>query len=164
MKRRKIVKMRGVFPKAARILVLALPLLAAAGCVGKVITVDLKKYPGPVMIGPAMRIGDEARPAPAGPVFSSFAGEQSRGIVVGRNQYVQGDYLITETRTTVFNVNDIGFKLQLAALFRTDLVAVVDELEAGSWIHVSFAWLSDDWIKMRGRFYDPKTIEWRKQK
>ncbi len=135
--------------------------LGAAGCAGKSITVDLRHFPNPIMVSPIMRIGDKTPPTFKLPEYSRFSGESSMVATGSQNQRVEGNYVVTETRSTRDTSDNVAYQISLATSRRPDLVVVVDELRAGNWAHASLVAIISEWVGVKGRTFDPKAIEWR---
>jgi len=134
------------------------------GCGAAAARVDLRSYPNPVMVSPITRIGDTAKVALNDAIpFSTFSTEaKSAGSGAGGSHYENHGgttYQVYESVSAWSRSDRIWDDLRRATANRDDLVVVVDDLQAGFWIHCSLIGLFRNWVGLEGRVFDPKYFE-----
>lgn len=138
--------------------VAVLALAATAGCTEKGIHVSLRSFPNPVMVSPVLRIGDTAPPQAALPEYGRFTGEHKVSVTAAGGSHREGNYTVHESSRTEAMSDDIAYQISKSTSGRTDLLIVLDEVQAGSWGHWSIIGIRKEWVAVEGRVLDPAPL------
>jgi len=135
-----------VFPVA-----LAVALLGLCGCQST--EFDLRAVPFPVMVSPILRVGDKAPGRISRLPYGHFEGEVHSEAASGASSYAQGSHYVGHSYYGQEWVDSMLSSIYNASGGRTDLVAIVDPLEAKHLVHMSVIGYSVKKLCIQGDLY-----------